>query len=58
MLEIGLFAGSHGSMLPPAPRLKAEDDDIFGDAGTDYVCELPKVRHKTACSACSSSQAA
>ena len=43
MLSAGLFTGNSGSMPPPAPRLKAQDDDIFGDAGTDYVCELPKV---------------
>lgn len=30
-------------MGPPLARIKADDDDIFGDAGTDYVCELPKV---------------
>ena len=30
-------------MLPPPARIKADDDDIFGDAGTDYICELPKV---------------
>ena len=33
----------NGSMPPPPARVKADDDDIFGDAGTDYVCELPKV---------------
>ena len=37
------------SMPPPAARPKTEDDDIFGDAGTDYVCELPKVSLSTPC---------
>ena len=36
-------AANDSSMPPPAARVKADDDDIFGDAGTDYVCELPKV---------------
>lgn len=30
-------------MPPPAPREKADEDDIFGDAGTGYVCDMPKV---------------
>ena len=30
-------------MPPPVPRSKADDDDIFGDAGSDYVCALPQV---------------
>lgn len=37
-------------MPPPAARVKASDDDIFGDAGTDYVCELPKVGPFLTCS--------
>ncbi|KAL3154131.1 hypothetical protein ABBQ32_013660 [Trebouxia sp. C0010 RCD-2024] len=37
-------AANGNSMPPPAARVKASDDDIFGDAGTDYVCELPKSR--------------
>lgn len=39
------YAANGNSMPPPAARVKADDDDIFGDAGTDYVCELPKVGH-------------
>ncbi len=35
-------------MPPPAARIKADDDDIFGDAGTDYICELPKVQRSYA----------
>lgn len=38
------YAANGNSMPPPSARVKADDDDIFGDAGTDYVCELPKVR--------------
>lgn len=38
------YAANGNGMPPPAARVKADDDDIFGDAGTDYVCELPKVR--------------
>ena len=33
-------------MPPPPARIKTDDDDIFGDAGTDYICELPKVYAK------------
>lgn len=35
--------GNSNGMPPPPARFKADDDDIFGDAGTDYICELPKV---------------
>lgn len=35
-------------MPPPPARIKADDDDIFGDAGTDYICELPKVQAESA----------
>lgn len=42
-------------MLPPPSRIKADDDDIFGDAGTDYVCELPKVGTLTSVQHCSTS---
>ena len=31
-------------MAPPPARIKHDDDnDIFAEAGTDYVVELPKV---------------
>ena len=36
--------GNSNGMLPHPARVKSDDDDIFGDAGTDYICELPKVR--------------
>ena len=39
------YAANGNGMPPPPARIKADDDDIFGDAGTDYVCELPKVGH-------------
>ncbi|KAL0026471.1 hypothetical protein WJX77_001145 [Trebouxia sp. C0004] len=38
--------GNSNGMPPPAARIKADDDDIFGDAGIDYICELPKARSK------------
>ena len=41
--------GNSNGMPPPSARVKADDDDIFGDAGTDYVCELPKVRRWCVC---------
>lgn len=43
-------AANGNSMPPPPSRIKADDADIFGDAGTDYVCELPKVGTLLLCS--------
>lgn len=31
-------------MPPPPPKPVDEEEDIFGDAGKDYVLELPKER--------------
>ena len=44
-------AANGNGMPPPPARVKADDDDIFGDAGTDYVCELPKVGAQLLCTA-------